>query len=398
MTSIRLQIRYLTAVLGIAILAGGVLAKDEATTNEAAKLLPNSIQFFQATETAGKFLNSPVTDGETSFRTRIADLPGETSTAARKYSDNTGRSFSIELAQTDSDSAAYSLLTQLAGNDRPIEVGAFGTASAQFQNRIIFCRGERLAQITWDAALPEREMRQLAQAFAASLPASDDEVPVLVKHLPPGQTGAHALYAVSLQTLQTFVSKQPILDVVDFSGGTEAVVGNYGQAQLVIVEFTTPQLSIENDSRIWTKIAELKSQGQPTPNAYRRVGNYSVFVFNAPDDKTANALVEQVKYEQVVQWLGDDPHMYDKLQRYLTQTSAGVLIAVLKSSGLSLVLCLGIGGLLGTLLFRHRRAQRAAAFSDAGGSVRLNLDELTGPANSHRLLSPGERSGRDASS
>src|SRR6185369_9999539 len=159
--------------------------------------------------------------------------------------------------------------------------------------------------------------------------------------------------------------------------------------------FTTPQLSIDNDSRIWTRIAELKSQGLPTPTAYRRVGNYSVFVFNAPDEKSANELIDQVKYEQVVQWLGDDPHLYEKLQRYLAQTSAGVLIAVVKSSGLSLIVCLGIGALIGVLLFPHRRAQRAAAYSDAGGTVRLNLDELTGPREPGRLLGPGTASKSD---
>src|SRR5947207_8364633 len=145
-------------------------------------------------------------------------------------------------------------------------------------------------------------------------------------------------------------------------------------------------------------MADLKIKGQTTPTAYRRVGNYSVFVFNAPDEKTANALIDQVKYEQVVQWLGDDPHLYDRLQKYLTQTSANVLVAVLKSSGLSLILCLGIGGLVGALLFRHRRAQRAAAFSDAGGSIRLNLDELTGPPNTRPLLSTSERSHKDPAS
>ncbi|HYW74586.1 MAG TPA: hypothetical protein VE961_26410, partial [Pyrinomonadaceae bacterium] len=112
----------------------------------------------------------------------------------------------------------------------------------------------------------------------------------------------------------------------------------------------------------------------------------------------ANALVEQVKYEQVVQWLGDDPHLYERLQRYFTQTSAGVLVAVLKSSGLSLILCLAVGSLIGALLFRHRRAQRAAAFSDAGGSIRLNLDELTGAASSRRLLSTSEDTRKDPAS
>ena len=253
-------------------------------------------------------------------------------------------------------------------------------------------------------------------AYADLASAGEGEIPVLVKHLPQWETTSKsAVYSVSLDDLKYAVTslrqdrsdpksdakvdanKQggTVLDVLTFDGGTEAVAANYGQTQLVIVEFTTPQFSIDNDSRVWTKIAELKSQGQSIPNAYRRVGNYSVFVFNAPDEKTANGLVEQVKYEQVVQWLGDDPHLADRLQKYFTQTSAGVLVAVLKSSGLSLVLCLAIGGVIGALLFRHRRAQRSAAFSDAGGSIRLNLDELTGPANKRRLLSAPEEQRED---
>ena len=181
---------------------------------------------------------------------------------------------------------------------------------------------------------------------------------------------------------------QPVLDALSFEGGTEAVAANYGQSQLVIVEFTTPQLSIDNDSRIWTRIAELKGKGEPTPTAYRRVGNYSVFVFNAPDDRAANALIDQVKYEQVVQWLGEDPHLYERLQKYLTNKSAGVLVAVLKSSGISLLLCFVGGALIGAMMFRHRRAQKAGMYSDAGGSIRLNLDELSAPTETRPLLEP----------
>jgi hypothetical protein len=399
MSSIRHQICSIAAVAGVVIVCACALAKGEPATNEAAKLLPDRIQSFQATGPAEPYLNLAKINAETAFTMRVADLPGQTAAAVRKYRDEAGHIFAIELAYTDSDSGAYSLLTQLAGDRGSIEPGKIGAASTQYQHRIIFFRGQTLAQITWSDNYSDGEMGKLAQDYAATLPASDDDdVPVLVKHLPPGQTGAHPLYAVSLQTLQGFISNQPVLDVVDFTGGAEAVVGNYDQSRVVIVEFTTPQLSIDNDSRVWTRIAELKSQGQPTPSAYRRVGNYSVFVFNAPDYKTADALINQVKYEQVVQWLGDDPHLYDKLQKYFAQTSAGVLVAVLKSSGLSLVLTFAIGGLLGALLFRHRRAQRAATFSDAGGSIRLNLDELTGAANSRPLLTSGERSERDPSS
>ena len=222
---------------------------------------------------------------------------------------------------------------------------------------------------------------------AASPPPAEDETPVLIKHLPNWEMAAkNARYILTLEELKRTVANQSIVESVSFEGGTEAVAANYSQGQLVIVEFSTPQFSVENDQRITAKIQELKSQTQPVPTAYRRIGNYSVFVFNGSDEASANQLIDQVRYEKVVQWLGDDPHMADRLQRYFTQTSAGVLIAVLKSSGLSVLACLAIGGVFGFLLFRQRRAQAAAVFSDAGGSIRLNLDELTKTSDPSRLL------------
>ena len=233
-----------------------------------------------------------------------------------------------------------------------------------------------------------------AFAFAQPQPASpapvtaEDDTPILIKHLPNWETaGKTAKYSVTLDDLKRNVVNQPILDSISFEGGTEAVAANYAPGQLVIVEFSTPHFSVENDQRIAAKIQELKSQAQPVPSAYRRVGNYSVFVFNGSDEASANQLIDQVRYEKVVQWLGEDPHLYEKLQRYFAETSAGVLINVLKGSGLSLLACLAIGGLVGFLLFRQRRAQSAAFYSDAGGSLRLNLDELTKAASDpSRLL------------
>lgn len=225
-------------------------------------------------------------------------------------------------------------------------------------------------------------LAQAQPSKAAAAPTPDNEIPVLVQHLPNYEKLSKYSYVVTLADLKGVVKDQPIIDSIDFEGGTEAAAANYGPAQLVIVEFATPQFSVENDQRIWTRLSELKAQNQAVPTAYRRVGNYSVFVFHAADEATANQLADQVKYEKVVQWLGDDPHLYNRLQRYFAETSAGVLIAVLKSSGLSLVVCLGIGSLFGFLLFRHRRAQRAALYSDAGGQIRLNLDELTGSPDS----------------
>jgi len=318
-----------------------------------------------------------------------------------EYASSKGEKFDVVLAHLQSDSEAYSLLTLLARRIKtvtPMKIGEIGTADFIDDRGIAFFQSAYFVFVEAQSN-DSGKATELARLIAAQLDKGEDEIPVLAKHLPDSPRALqNVLYIVRYETLRHNVYGAPVLDAVNFDGGTEAVIADYGPAQLLIIEFTTPQFSIDNDSRIWTKIAELKSQGLPTPTAYRRVGNYSVFVFNALDEKTANALIDQVKYEQVVQWLGDDPHLYDRLQKYLTQTSANVLVAVLKSSGLSLILCLGIGGLVGALLFRHRRAQRAAAFSDAGGSIRLNLDELTAAPNTGRLLSTSEQSGDKRSS
>jgi hypothetical protein len=233
---------------------------------------------------------------------------------------------------------------------------------------------------------------QSTPAQAKPAPSSDEDTPVLIKHLPNWESvSRQATYVVTLDDLKRTVPNQPVLDAVSFEGGTEAVTATYGQSQMAIVEFSTPQFSVDNDQRIAAKIADLKAQSQPAPTAYRRVGNYSVFVFNATDEASANQLIDQVQYQKTVQWLGEDPHLYQKLQRYFAETSAGVLVAVLKSSGLSLIACLAIGGLFGFLLFRQRRAQSAAAYSDAGGQVRLNLDELTDTQSHARLLPPPQK-------
>jgi len=42
------------------------------------------------------------------------------------------------------------------------------------------------------------------------------------------------------------------------------------------------------------------------------------------------------------------------------------------------------------MLFRHRRAQRGGGVLRCGGSIRLNLDELTEPVKTGRLLKSAE--------
>jgi hypothetical protein len=320
-----------------------------------------------------------------------------------EYSSVNGDKLLVEIVRLQGDSGAYSLLTlaerkmKNEAGSQDLRSGDVGTASLITPRSVLFFTGRTFARVTNESKSDPQPAIALARLLAATFDKGEDDIPVLIKHLPEWQTAQReAVYAVNIGAVRDAITSQPILNELNFEGGTEAVAANYGQLQLLIVEFTTPQFSVDNDQRILAKIQELRSQSQPIPTAYRRVGNYSVFVFNAPDEKTANALIDSVKYEQVIQWLGDDPYLEARVERYLAQTTAGVLIAVLKSSGLSLLICLGVGTLFGALLFRHRRAQQEALYSDAGGGTRLNLDELTGTHSTHPLLEPGKQSESDS--
>jgi hypothetical protein len=319
--------------------------------------------------------------------------------ASRKYASPRAGILQLTLVQTANDGAAYAALKRFAAdarNSQEVSVaGGIGALAYRTPGQIAFFKGSVFGLVSGNGGKDAQpEMENFAKQISETIPSVDADLPPLVKHLPDWlQAEQRASYAVSLAGLKNVVSGQPILDAVDFSGGTEAVTADYNGSLLTIVEFTTPQLATVNDGRILNRLNELKASGQPVPSAYKRVGNYAVFVFNAPDEATAQNLIKSVSYEQVVQWLGNSPYILQRAQRAYAATTAGIILAVIKASGLALVLALGVGGVFGFLVFRKRRAQLAMheVYSDAGGLVRLNIDELPVEANSGRLIGDGKR-------
>lgn len=356
---------------------------------EAGKHLPNSLGNFKAA--------SPTVQFDEQSADKIGSF-GVTSAAIRRYQSKNGETVTVALVVTRSDSSAYALLTNWGcsglGEENPTLRAQLGTKSCVFPTTIKFARGPIYVQVLikkGDQVTPET-LQSFASLLAPTLDKGEDQVPVLVKHLPSWpNVRSPVLYAVNLETLKNQFSNQAVLDAVSFTGGAEAVVAEYDTQRLLIVEFSTASLATDNNQRITAKLQELRAQGQPVPSAYRRVGNYSVFVFDAPSEGAANQLIDQVKYQQIVQWLGENPFAYEQATREFTETTLGVFVAVVKASGLALVGCLAVGGFFGALLFSLRRAQQRAkeAYSDSDAMLRLNLDELTPESDPARLLGRG---------
>ena len=202
-----------------------------------------------------------------------------------------------------------------------------------------------------------------------------DGIPVLIKHLPDWENvRSGTIFAKSVSDLRPALGERPVLDLIDFSAGTEAVTAQYDAGKLLIVEFGTPQGSIDADSLIARSLGE-NADGA---TAYRRIGNYNVLVFDAPDLTAAGNLLDQVKYEKNIQWLGDNPFRISPERAFVLTTSdifMSTVIVIVIGIGLSI-----FGGIIsGYIFFSLREYKRSGmpTFTDAGGMTRLNLDGFT---------------------
>ena len=319
-----------------------------------------------------------------------------------EYVSAKGERLAVQLTELQSDSKAYEMLSLAAAEARAknpkIEIGLVvtnpsygviaGRAGFETADEIVFFKGKHFVRVTsLKRASDSTDLAALAQSVSDTLDDGDGDIPVLVQHLPePEQAQKNAVYLNSVNSVTSLAPNQGVLTAVQGDGNADAAFATLASGKVLVVEFNTPQLATENDKRIVARIQELWNLGQPAPTAYRRVGNYSVFVFDAPDEQTAKQLIDQVKYEQVVSWLGENPNILRDAEERYVNTTLGVLVTVVKASGYALVGCLAFGGLIGALLFTYRRSQQKAvtAYSDAGGMLRLNLDELTGDITQRR--------------
>jgi len=219
---------------------------------------------------------------------------------------------------------------------------------------------------------------------AKSLESNDDGVPVLVMHLPDWQkVRSSATFTDSVAGLEKAIGKRAALDAVEFVPGTEAVTAPYEAGKVVIIEFPSPHASVEADNKINQVLA---STGENT--TYRRIGNYNAFVFDVTNPEAAAGLLDQVKYEKQIQWLGKDPFYYNRAERNFVVTTSDIFLStvfvIVLGMGMSIVAGLGFG--ITYFYFRNQKRSQMAEFSDAGGMIRLNLDHLTPDISPKHLL------------
>ncbi|QQS31735.1 MAG: hypothetical protein IPM50_08550 [Acidobacteriota bacterium] len=203
----------------------------------------------------------------------------------------------------------------------------------------------------------------------------NDGTPVLMKHLPNWEAVIDsAIFVSNVDDLRAALGDRPVFRHLEFIPGTEAVAAAYEPGKLLIVEFMTPQASVDADNKI---LAELAANNDGS-TFYRRVGNYNAFVFDASNSRAAEALLDEIKYQKQVQWLGENPFQIDP-ERAFVLTTRDIFVSTVLFIVMGLGLAVMIGIIVGAAYFQSsdRRRARMTAHSDAGGMTRLNLDGLT---------------------
>lgn len=203
----------------------------------------------------------------------------------------------------------------------------------------------------------------------------DDGIPVLIKHLPNWELQkGNWTFATNLDQLKAALGDRPILDAFDFVPGTEAVSAPYESGVLVIVEFASPQVAADTGYRITEKLAETSD----TSIVFRRIGNYTALVLDAPNRDAANSLLDEIKYEKQIHWLGDNPFRISA-ERAFVMTTRDIFLSTVMVIFMGMGFSISAGIITGIIYFRLRVRRRGAmtTHSDAGGMTRLNLDGLT---------------------
>jgi hypothetical protein len=345
-----------------------------------------------------------------------------TSAASREYGGSR-----IEVFHTQNQFAAFGLFTfnTGAGKSKPLEVEP-GSGGARSDNELVFSKGNffvRVADANSRGARASFAVRQsLARAVAEAIVLANPEVtqPSLLDSLPPSSmVPGSRRYFLGPESLNAYIKHAR--EMFDFVGDTEAVVAEYTQAarsdsaeaqqtgadqahtagpgnasaaagsdllKFVIVEYHTPQFATDAMARASGFISSL-TEDEQQQIILKRTGNYIVEALNVRDREFAGNLVNSVQYPYTVKWLRNP--LWPTNDPFRMQKTAQMLLSTFGLLGLILLTVLGAGTVFGTTIFLKRRKRQQEVFSDAGGMLRLDIDQI----ESAMLGLPPQRSNED---
>lgn len=278
-----------------------------------------------------------------------------------------------------------------------------GTEGALSKNVLGFFKGAYYVRLsTTGGARPDARQPEaligLAQRLADQLRAGTSEIPVLIQHLPEEHLvpGTERFIAGPLALAQHPGYDNPNDVFFLASEAVEAAIAEYEsngrRSQLMMVEYHTPQLAGEAYRRVQQYFDALPD-AERQRRLLKREGNYIIEAFNIQDPGAMQHIVGQIKYGPSIHWLGEDPFEFLRdMQAGPELNMVDWMLTVFGGIGVMLLMATIMGTMLGVsfFLWRRWRQRQFPGFSDAGGMLRLNLDNLALPPPPRRKSLPGK--------
>ena len=333
-----------------------------------------------------------------------------TSAATREYFG-----VRVDVFETQNHFAAFGLFTfnSRAARARPIdEDEEIGSNGARIDGELIFWKGNFFVRVgdanhkpsRGNSAVREGLARAFSGAIASNTAASR---PPLLDSLPAASLVPQSQqYFLGSESLNAAVEHGR--EMFEFAGDTEAVLGHYAQGEipnvsaspvragdqtpakggsaqgsgspapdstlkLLIVECHTPQFATDAMERVANYVSSLPETEQQQI-ILKRTGNYVIEALNVRNREFAEGLINSVQYPYTVKWLRNP--LWPTNDPFRMEKTANMLLSTFGLLGLILLTVLVVGSVFGTTIFLRRRKQQREVFSDAGGMLRLDIDQF----------------------
>lgn len=226
--------------------------------------------------------------------------------AERRAYEHDGRVISATLYRMRDSSGAYASFTALRTGD--MATADLAPFSAIGRNRALFVIGQQLLDVSPLEGTSPGDLRALITNVDAR--GEKTPYPTLSSYLPTRgkepNSEKYFLGPVGLQSaLKSFQSSGfPAGDWLGFASGAEATLGCYqlsgNEAVLLLVEYPTPQVAAEKLKKIEDQFANGRT-GYPSLIT-RRKGSLLSMVLTLNNAETANALLDEVRYQTQITW------------------------------------------------------------------------------------------------
>jgi uncharacterized protein DUF6599 len=388
---------------------GGAEVTPLASSRSLLSLLPDKLAGIKAT-----------TDIKQLTRETVAELVGDKAAVYQEYrvTSAASRTYSgvrVDVFETQNQFTAFGLFMFNSGASRakPIEQEEqVGSNGAQVGGELIFWKGNFFVRVSGANQKPTRGNSAVREGLARAVAAAIASNPVASR--PPL---LNSLPAASLipQSQQYFLGSESLnacvehgREMFEFAGDTEAVMGQYAQTELpngaasperapdqtpanrgsaqgsasptpdstlklLIVECHTPQFATDAMERVSNYVSSLPETEQQQI-ILKRTGNYVIEALNVRNREFAEGLINSVQYPYTVKWLRNP--LWPTNDPFRMEKTANMLLSTFGLLGLILLTVLVVGSVFGTTIFLKRRKQQREVFSDAGGMLRLDIDQF----------------------